>query len=90
MVVGAACIAWFIAEIFANIFQYHPFSEAVRPEALITRNCINVQEFYMGITIANLFLDITVLSLPVYMVCGLRLSTRETCGLSATFLLGGL
>lgn len=90
MIVGAACIAWFIAEVFANIFQCHPFSEAFNPEALFTKKCIDLQAFYWGITIANLFLDVAVLALPIHMVWGLRLSTRKKCELSAIFLFGGL
>lgn len=88
--VGCACVAWFVAEVLANIFQCRPFSSAFDPEKLYTSNCINLQAFYWGITIANLVLDVAVLSLPVHMVWTLKLSLRKRVELSVIFALGGV
>ena len=73
-----------------DIFQCRPFSAAFEPALLFTDQCIDLQAFYEGVTIANLGLDVVVLYLPLHMVWKLKLPTRQKLMLSGIFLLGGL
>lgn len=72
LIVGTACVTWFVVKVFSDIFQCHPFSAAFSPALLFTAHCINLQAYYWGITIANLCLDIVILCLPVHMVWKLK------------------
>ena len=90
LVVGIACVAWLVVEVFMDIFQCRPFSAAFEPALLFTDHCIDPQAFYTGVTVANLGLDAVVLYLPLHMVWKLKLLTRQKLMLSGIFLLGGL
>ena len=88
--VGAACLLWFIIEVFMDIFQCHPIKAAFDPALLSTDRCIDLQSFYSGITIANLCLDVVILYLPLHMVWKLKLPTKQKLTLSGIFLFGSL
>lgn len=90
IVVGTACIAWFIVEIFTNIFQCRPFEAAFDATAIFTDKCIDLQAYYWGITASNMCLDLVVLCLPLHMVWSLHLPPKRKWGLAAMFSLGGL
>ena len=90
MAVGAACLIWFIVEVFMDVFQCYPFKAAFDPALLFTDLCIDLHSFYSGITIANLCLDVVILYLPLHMVWKLKLPTKQKMMLSGIFLLGGL
>lgn len=90
LVVGAACIMWFLAEVIAGVLQCRPFRAAFNPELLFTDHCINLQAYYWGITAANLGLDLVVFCLPIYDVWQLKVTMRQRLGLIGIFLLGGL
>ena len=90
VVVGAACIAWFIAEIFTDIFQCHPFKEAFDPLNLYSGRCFDLRAYYWGITATNLGLDMVMLYLPLHMVWKLQLAIKQKFVLSAIFLIGFL
>lgn len=90
VVVGIACLLWFIIELFINIFQCRPFKAAFEPPLLFTGHCIDLQSFYLGVTIANLGLDVVILYLPLHMVWKLKLPIKQRLTLSGIFLLGGL
>lgn len=90
LVVGLACIMWFLAEIFAGILQCRPFRAAFDSELLFTDHCISLQAHYWGIAAANLSLDVVVLCLPIYEIWQLHLNLRQKVELISIFLLGGL
>ena len=90
LVVGGAVMLWFIVALFTDLFQCQPFEAAFNPELLFTNQCINLQAYYWGITASNLCLDIIMLYMPLYMVWGLQLRTRQKIALSGIFLLGGM
>ena len=90
VIVGIACLLWFIIEFFMDVFQCRPFKAAFEPFLLFTDQCIDLQSFYWGVTIANLGLDVVILYMPLYMVWGLQLPTKQRLTLAGIFLLGGL
>ncbi len=80
---------WFTVALFTNLFQCRPFQAAFDPELLFTDQCINLEAYYRGITASNLCIDVIMLYLPLHMVWGLHLRTRQKIEVSSMFLLGG-
>ena len=89
ILVGTAVMVWFIVTLFTDIFQCRPFQAAFDPQLLFTTQCINVKDYYRGITASNLCLDVIILYMPLHMVWGLQLRTRQKIAVSGIFLLGG-
>ncbi|CAD6590680.1 MAG: hypothetical protein ASARMPRED_004965 [Alectoria sarmentosa] len=90
LIVGAAVMLWFFVALFTDLFQCHPFQAAFDPELLFTNQCVNLQAYYWGIAGSNLCIDIVMLYMPLHMVGGLKLPTRQKIALSGVFLLGGI
>ena len=90
LVVGTACVAWFLISLFLMIFQCRPVSAFFDPELLFTDHCIDLQALYRGILASNIALDLILLCLPLYMVLGLQLAVRQKLLLSGIFALGSL
>ena len=88
--VGAACIAWFVAEVLSDIFQCHPIVAAWDPKFLFSPQCINLEAYFWGISATNMILDVIILCMPLRMVWDLELPMRQKCILSGIFLMGGL
>lgn len=89
-VIGAICVAWFIAATLVDIFQCRPINAAFQAELLSTGHCIDLQSFYLGIISANFVIDIVILAMPLAMVWRLLISQRQRLQVSAIFLLGSL
>ena len=81
-------MGWFVVALFTNIFQCRPIHAAFDPELLPTKQCINMKQYYRGVTASNLGIDVIMLYMPLHMVWRLRLSMRQKVGLSGIFLLG--
>ena len=90
LVVGTACIAWFLISLFLIVFQCHPVSAFFNPELLFTDHCIDLQALYRGLLASNIALDLILLCLPLYMVLGLQLAVRQKLLLAGIFALGSL
>lgn len=90
LVVGVACVVWWVVEVFTDIFQCHPFEAAFDPASLFTNRCINLQSYYFGITASNMGLDIIMLLLPLHMVWNLKLPIKQKVCLSGIFSMGFL
>ena len=90
LIVGSAVILWFIVALFTNIFQCRRFQAAFDPNLLFTNHCINLETYYRGVTASNLCIDVAILYMPLHMVWGLKLRTRQKFALSGIFLLGGM
>ena len=88
LLVGIACVVWFIVTLFTGVFQCRPFSAAFDPKTLFTYHCIDLQSYYWGTCAANMVLDFVVLLLPLYMVWGLALPKRQKLAVSGIFMLG--
>ena len=86
--VGATIMSWFVVALFTDIFQCRPVKAAFDPELLPTRQCINLETYYRGVTASNLCIDVVMLYMPLHMVWRLRLSVRQKVALSGIFLLG--
>jgi len=89
-VVGLVCVAWFLVAIFTDIFQCRPFHLAFDYQMMFSDRCIDIQAFYWGISASNVFLDLVVLSLPIWEVWKLHLPKRKKLVLSGIFMLGGV
>ena len=90
LVVGSAVVLWFIVTLFTDIFQCRPFQAAFDPNFLFTNRCINLEAYYRGVTASNLCIDVAILYMPLHMVWGMKLRTRQKVSLSGIFLLGGM
>ncbi len=90
LLVGVACLAWWIVEVFTNIFQCRPIAAAFDPASLFTNRCNDLQSYYTGITASNLGLDIILLLLPLHMVWKLQLPIKQRLALIGIFSLGFL
>ena len=89
-IVGAAVMLWFIVALFTNLFQCRPLQAAFDLELLFTDQCIHLQAYYWGVTASNLCIDVFMLYMPLHMVWGLKLPTRQKIALSGIFLLVGM
>ena len=90
LVVGTACVAWFLISFSLIIFQCQPVSAFFNPAMLFTHRCIDLQALYRGMLSSNIALDLVLLCLPLYMVLGLQLPLRQRLLLSGIFALGSL
>ena len=90
LIVGIAVILWFIIALFTDVFQCRPFQAAFDPRALFTNHCINIEAYYQGVTASALCIDVAILYMPLHMVWGMKLRTRQKVALSGIFLLGGV
>ena len=90
LIVGIACIIWWVVEVFTDVFQCRPFTAAFDSASLFTDRCIDIQSYYLGITASNLGLDIIMLLLPLHMVWNLKLSVKQRFALSGIFSMGFL
>lgn len=87
-VVGAFVIAWGTACLLVSIFSCVPirgFWDITTPS-----KCISTREFFMGISIPNIIMDVTILALPMGKVWHLQMSRGRRLAVSGMFLLGGL
>lgn len=86
--VGAFVVLCFLCAIFPFLFQCIPIESFW--EHGIPHRCLNRNAFYIATGILNLVSDITILTLPISAVAGLKMSRRGKIGISIFFLLGGL
>lgn len=84
------CVAWGFATSLVIIFQCHPISGMWNPAYAYSSQCINIKAFYTGSSGAHIAFDVIILSLPLYMVIGLKLPFAQKLALAGIFLLGGL
>ncbi|KAI0183597.1 hypothetical protein EV127DRAFT_474986 [Xylaria flabelliformis] len=83
-------IAWTIAFLFTNIFQYEPVSGYWSKEP---QNRVATQELtrmYLSQSYADVSLDVAIISLPVPLVWKLQMSFDRKVAISGIFLLGAL
>ncbi|KAI0810059.1 hypothetical protein GGR55DRAFT_695856 [Xylaria sp. FL0064] len=92
LIIGAACIAWFIPIIILDFAQCRPLKAfwLVELQALPTTKCINPFQSFFGNSIANSIIDFSTLSLPIREVFQLQTTTRRKINIAFVFLLGGM
>ena len=90
LIVGLVCISWFFIVVFTDIFQCRPMHAAFEYSMLFSKSCIDIQAYYIGISISNVFLDLVVLYLPIHEVWKLQLPKQKKLMLSGVFMLGGV
>lgn len=79
---------FYIIYAFIPIFLCFPRSKIWGPEA--AGHCLDVNDLYLTSAIFNALSDIAMLSVPVYLIWNLQMSTRRKIGLSAISWTGGL
>ena len=91
--VGAVCMVWWILSFFMVIFQCTPIDAAWKLHLRGTpgaATCIDAGKLLQGCEIANVVIDLAILSLPIYMVRSLQMKATKKASVIAIFLLGGL
>ena len=79
---------FYIVYIFVPIFLCFPRSKIWNPEE--HGHCLDVNALYLASAVFNMLSDIAMLSVPIYLIWNLQMSTRRKLGVSAIFLTGGL
>ena len=82
---------WWIAILFATIFQCDPISANWGTEPSQMGNCLsNINHMYETAAVTNLVSDVIILFLPFPVVAKLHLSTKQKLALSGVFLTGAV
>ena len=87
-IVGALVLAWAIALILVSIFACNPIRGFW--DVTIPSTCIDTRKFFLGNSIPNIIMDVTILGLPMPQVWNLQMSLKQKLLVSVLFLLGGL
>ena len=84
--------SYFIACVFTAIFECHPVSyywdKSTGPGGHANVSCIDETQFYRWNGVANLLIDLLILSLSLPMIWRLNIPLRQKASLTAIFLLG--
>lgn len=88
-VVGTVVICWLLTVLFIAIFQCKPISY-FWDRTISGGTCLDVNAFFIGNSVTNLFTDVVILCMPVRMVWRLHVEQRQKIALSSIFLLGAL
>ena len=85
-------VAWWIAVLFADIFQCVPvnafWDNGIKN--VKTARCMSTVHFSIGTGVINLVTDFMVLCLPIPMVWSLRTNRTQKIAMTGIFLLGFL
>lgn len=79
---------FYIIFFFVPVFLCFPRSKIWIPDE--PGRCLNINALYLASAVFNMLSDIAMLSVPVYLIWHLQMSTRRKVGVSAIFLTGGL
>ena len=79
---------FYIFFFFIPIFLCSPRSKIWNPEQ--AGHCLDINGLYLASAIFNMLSDIAMLSVPIYLIWNLQMSTRRKIGVSVIFLTGGL
>ena len=89
--VGIYVFCWWIAILFATIFQCNPISDNWGTEPSQTTGCIaNINIMYETAALTNLLSDIAILVLPIPVVLGLHMLLKHKLAVICIFLTGSL
>lgn len=75
---------------FILAFQCDPVAAAWDIALASSAKCQALGPIIIGPEITNIFVDVTILALPINMIRGLQMQTRQKILLSLVFLFGGL
>lgn len=73
-----------VVQTFLNIFMCVPVN-GYWDETIDSTCNVDEQQFFFGTTLTHLVIDVTILCLPIWQVCQLRLETLPKIGLCITF-----
>ena len=91
-VVGILCVLWFTVVLIVTIFQCHPV-KAAWDELLVVDgkgHCMPAGTYIFSYELTNVFTDVCILCMPIYMIKKLQLPLRRKITVCGIFLLGGL
>jgi hypothetical protein len=86
LVVAALAMAWLVACTAATVFSCNPVSgywEIDKPS-----KCIDERAFYIGQTVSNMLLDVTLMAIPMSAIARLHMSRAHRAGVVGIFGLG--
>ena len=86
-IVGALCLAWWIAFVFALLFQCTPVQKTWGD---VPGTCLDMDAVFLGGEILNCVLDFAIVVLPVRVIRKLRLPFAQKITLCFIFILGSL
>lgn len=78
----------YIIYFFVPIFLCSPRSKVWN--ATEPGHCLDINALYLASAVFNIISDIAMLSVPVYLIWNLQMSTRRKTGVTAIFCTGGL
>lgn len=87
-VLGATSVAWLFAAGIASINTCMPIERFWNNK--ISGHCLNFDKIFLGITLAEILLNVAILCLPLPVISALQLPLRHKIPLFVTFLIGGL
>ncbi|KAF4981218.1 hypothetical protein FZEAL_2948 [Fusarium zealandicum] len=70
-----------------TVFSCDPIAGFWNPA--IARSCIDSSQFYIGITVPNIFFDVLTVVLPIHEVWRLQMGREKKLAITGVFLLGG-
>lgn len=86
-VLGGLSLAWMITVVCLMIFRCLPVEKQWNP--LVAGSCLNLQTIFVVGESINCFLDVVLVSLPLFLIPSLKIQTREKAGLCLIFVCGG-
>ena len=89
---GLLCLLWWFIAFFVIVFQCYPVEDFWNYQLQLAwqASCLAPGTVIFGIEITNLFIDIMILCLPLWMINSLQMSTHRKISVGSMFLLGGL
>ena len=88
LVTGLLVVALFIASEVGALVSCRPVTKFW--SRLEPGYCFNFDEYYIGVQIPDVILDVVILALPIRMISTLQLSRIDKATVLGIFLLGGL
>ena len=83
-----ACVCWFIAIFFLDIFQCHPVE--YQWDKSKDGHCLNDRTSFVSNSVFNVAIDFTIFFMPMPMIWKLHRSWKDKAALMAIFAVGGL
>ncbi len=90
LIIGILCLIWAIVCLLVSILQCRPVQAAWDLSLDADIHCLTYGRYILGYELSNMFLDVTIISLPVLMIRRLQLPLGRKILVSGIFVLGGL
>lgn len=88
LVIGCLCILWWMIFTIVCLNLCRPVRKFWQFE--IPGHCLNLNQYILGFNIVDVFLDASIMILPIKPILGLQMSKSRKTQLCMIFLVGGL